>query len=405
MLSIRLAFTFFIGFNNNYDLQSDSADLISFAKKSLTGDFNFDYGRFIASPGFPIFAALHMYLFDKYWNIFLVISQLIISSISGIFIYKTSKILFVKERVAITATIIFCLNPFTFWYVNTFCQETLFQSLFICSIYYLLEYCWFKQIKSLIICAITFSLAYLTKSHVLLFSIFIPLIFILTTQSYPTAIKSTLIFATICITFSLPYGLYHHFKNHSYVISSNGSGILFYLGNTNAGYISIVNVPEQNSADFYKMKDITNTAGYFNGDQKRYDSLMLLPQPKKQAAFFNEAYTWMKNNKAKVLKIKIYDLVYFLIPGVSIRHYKFQEWFFSFLISFPIYIFGYAGILICLRSNFYSHSYILALFLTMLLFSTVFYVQNRFRTITIEPFYIVYASFALDQLIIRFKRK
>ncbi|MBK6543532.1 MAG: hypothetical protein IPG10_20130 [Flavobacteriales bacterium] len=40
----------------------------------------------------------------------------------------------------------------------------------------------------------------------------------------------------------------------------------------------------------------------------------------------------------------------------------------------------------------------------MLVFSVGFYVQNRFRTITLEPFYIIYASATAVWIWRRFRR-
>jgi len=65
----------------------------------------------------------------------------------------------------------------------------------------------------------------------------------------------------------------------------------------------------------------------------------------------------------------------------------------SFLTSLPIYLFAYIGIIQSLRTNFRKYSWILFLFITMLLFSVIFYTQNRFRTITLEPVYILFAVF------------
>jgi hypothetical protein len=39
----------------------------------------------------------------------------------------------------------------------------------------------------------------------------------------------------------------------------------------------------------------------------------------------------------------------------------------------------------------------------MVLFSVVFYVQNRFRTITLEPFYLIYAAYAATLLAERWR--
>jgi hypothetical protein len=81
-----------------------------------------------------------------------------------------------------------------------------------------------------------------------------------------------------------------------------------------------------------------------------------------------------------------------LVPGVSYRHYEFKYWLFSFLISLPIYVLAYISIIIELKRNWQISSFIFYLVVAMLIFSVVWYVQNRFRTITIEPFYIIYSS-------------
>ena len=399
---IRLVFSISAGFTENYKGQSDSIWLIDFAKKAIQGDFNFYLGRFIASPLYPLFAALHMIIFGDYWNIALVFSQIIISSLSGVFLYKLTERLFNITTISAIATVLYALFPMTLWYVHTFAQETLFQSLYIISVYYLVAAYQNDSLKNLILSSILFSLAYLTKSHVLLFALFIPLILFIYNRDFKKTILYTVIYAGICIAFSAPYGLYNKYKNGVYVLSSNGSSYQFYLGNTEAGYITVVNVPDKDSEDYVKMKNINNTAGYFNGSQHRYDSLITLPQSEKQKAFFADGLHWIKNNPYKFIKMKVYDIALFVMPGVSFRHYPFKEWLLSFLISFPLYLFAYIGIIMALKNNFKEHVYMVSIFFTMLLFSTVWYVQNRFRTITIEPFYIIYASYAIYTLFIKY---
>ena len=85
---IRLMYVFTQGVFNNYSLLMDSVGLVHFADLALMGNFNFDWGRFIASPLMSIFIAGHKLLFGSYWNVFLILNQLILSSLSGIYIYK-----------------------------------------------------------------------------------------------------------------------------------------------------------------------------------------------------------------------------------------------------------------------------------------------------------------------------
>ena len=147
-----------------------------------------------------------------------------------------------------------------------------------------------------------------------------------------------------------------------------------------------MDVPEKNSADFRRMKNINETAGYFNGSQELYDSILTLPQKDKQRLFTSEAVNWIQNNPLKFLKLKIYDTVFFLLPGVSYRHYGLITYLVSFLISFPIYLLAYMAMAKEIRKQFALHSFMFYLFVAMLLFSVIWYTQNRFKTIIIIGF-------------------
>ena len=100
-------------------------------------------------------------------------------------------------------------------------------------------------------------------------------------------ILHTCIFSMIAFSFSIPYGIYQYKINGSYIVSSNGAGYQFYLGNTEAGYKTIVEVPQPGTEDYERMKDITVHAGYFNGSVDHYDFIMHLPQKLKQKEFVN----------------------------------------------------------------------------------------------------------------------
>src|ERR1035437_3842322 len=385
-LLTRILFSICIGFYNNYSLQNDSSWLVNFGNNVLVGDFNFDIKRFIVSPLFPTLCGLFKFLFGMGWNSALIIFQLLISSLSGVYIFKITELLFRNKKISLLSSLIFAVFPLTLWYVNTFSQECLFQSLLIITVYFLLKSLRYPGILNLVLTAILFSFTYLTKAHILLFSVFIPIIYFHNFGYSNKTLIASLIFISISLLFSLPYGLYHYKKNNIYVISSNGSSYQLYLGNTEAGYKSIVDVPEKNSPDYLKIKDINASAGYFNGSQARYDSLLLLPQYEKTRLFSVDVNNWIKGNLIKFLKLKLYDVLFFLMPGVSFRHYSFLYWLLSFILSFPLYLFAYIAILRDIRYSRRNISVILYLFLSMLMFSVFWYVQNRFRTITIEPF-------------------
>ena len=90
------------------------------------------------------------------------------------------------------------------------------------------------------------------------------------------------------------------------------------------------------------------------------------------------------------------------MPGVNLAWYPFSQWLLSLIVSTPVYILGYIGIIRSLRQDFKRHIWVLGLVLSLLAFSTAFYVQNRFRTITLEPSYLMYAAATTSYLLHKF---
>jgi hypothetical protein len=397
--SIRLLFVLIAGIDNHYSFVLDGTWLVSLGDRIAAGNFDLDIGRFIASPAFPFFVAVHKILFGGHWALFLSLSQLILSSVSGIYFYKLARLLF-SVRAANIAVLLYAVFPLTMYYVNTFSQETLFQCLLIIFLYYLVKGVFTQKAVDVILSAVLFALCYLTKSHILLFSVFIPVYFLINIPDKKRAVTFSVIYGCVCMVITSPWTLYNLKTQDVFTISSNGGKCLFYFGNTDAAYRSIVDLPKEGTNDYELMK---TRAYMLNRDTLRADSIFHLPQKVIQDAFFRDAVQWIKTEPKKFIELKVYDLFFFLLPGVSFRHYHFVPWLLSFLVSAPVYILGYMGIFYCLKKQFKIHFFSLALFITMLLFSLIFYVQNRFRTITIEPVYLLYAGFALEAVVHYFR--
>ncbi len=400
-LLTRLAFAFALGLGNNYALQTDSYELVRIGLEAASGDLNFELERFIVSPLYSTIVAISNLLFGDHWAVFLLLFQLAISALSGVYIYKIAALVFQDRKVALLASLLFAVFPLTLWFTHTFSQESLFQSLFIFSLYHLIAALEKKRMKHVVYSAILFSLAYLTKSHILLFSLFIPLLFWHVFKRSKTTMIYSFIYAGIALVCSLPYGLYTYGKYGSYIISSNGAGYQFYLGNTEAGYKTIVDVPDKGTADYLKMKDITVHAGHFNGSDSSYKATLQLPQREKQMHFIREARRWISENPTKFMELKMNNLVLFFMPGVSWRHYTVTTWLATLMLSLPIYIGAYVSLTRLLKQGDWRVAPLAYLMLAMLIFSIVWYVQNRFRSITLEPVYIVYAALPLWVLIQR----
>ncbi len=388
-LAVRIIFIFITGYDS-CQLCPDCYWIDDLSERALKGNFDFDIGRFISAPFYPCFIALHKWILGSYWDTGLVISQLIISSISGVYLFRLAILLFPKNKnTAYLSTGIFAFFPLTLYWVHTFCTEMLFQSLFIISIYYHVFSVKGGNVKYALLSAIIFSFVFLTKSHILLLTPFIAWSYLTTVKPLSRGIICAICYAVVTLSTTLPFGIYNMRKHKEYVLSSNGMEFHFYTGNSDFGYASIVAVPPKNTAEFIKLRNME--LGFFNG--AFHDSTMALPQLQKQKVYFQYSINWIKEHPEKFLELKAHNLFRFIAPGVSYKQHSFNIWLFSFLISFPIYTFGYLGMIAAIKKDFKSHFYMLGIFISLLFLSVVFYAQNRFRTITIEPFYILYASY------------
>lgn len=396
---VRVIFIFIFGIEDNYSKQPDSRMLLLLADQIIDGNYNLDIGRFIVSPLYPYFLASIKVVFGENWNFVTSVIQLSFASFSVVLIYKISKLLF-SESVSKLSAIIYSVFPMTLWYTNTFSQESLFQCFLITFLFFFIKSISVQRSKyqNCFLAALFFSLAFLSKSHILLYSIFIPFIYLVTIKPRKKMVLLTALFTVISIAATVPFGLYNYKINDLYVLSSNGAKYQFYLGNTEAGYITVVSPPKKGTSDYKKMKDINVYAGYFNGNQQLYDDILKMPQKDKQDIFFFEAITWIKENPTKFVKLKIKNFLLLFRPGVSSKHYEFNSWLFSFLISLPLYLFSLFGVFFSMKSDWKRHIWFLNLILSMVLFSVIWYVQNRFRTITIEPFMSIYAAYFISLL-------
>jgi len=381
-LLIRFVFFFFAPFNH-YELATDSYRIHELVDQTLQGNFDYDIGRFIVAPLYQLFWASQKWLTPYYWEFTLLISQWLIQAMGGVYLWRLGQLLF-NKKVAILASLFYGVYPFAVLWSATFSSEAVFPSVFIGAIYFLVKAFQYNKWRDVIRSACFFSASFLLKSHVLLFAPFVVIYFFTKRGHAFIALRHSLIYAAICLAFTLPYGIYSYKHYGVYVLSSNGAPFHFYTGNSEFGYRTVVNVPEQGSDDFIALQKMEFAR--FNGPV--HDSIMQLSQKEKQPLYAHEAKKWIRENKGEFFEMKAYNAALFVMPGFSFRHYAFPTWLFSFLMMLPIYVGAYY-MMWKLRG---IHRFMRGMFWSMALFAIVFYVQNRFPTLTLEPFYILYAT-------------
>jgi hypothetical protein len=160
-LITRIILIFLTGFYNNYAFQPDSWWLVNFADQALNGNFNLELKRFIASTLFPMVCSFFKLFFINNWDTALIIFQLLLASLSGVLIFHITNLLFKDNKISFIASILYALFTPTLYFVHTFSQEILFQSLFIFTIYFFLKSLTRADLKYVIASVVFFSLSYL----------------------------------------------------------------------------------------------------------------------------------------------------------------------------------------------------------------------------------------------------
>jgi hypothetical protein len=380
---------------DNFELQPDSYWYSKQSNEVLKGNFNLLRPLFITSPFFTYFQALVKLIFGNFWEIILEFFQVSIASISAIFFYKLSLILFKCKKTSYFALIMFCFYPFTLWYVGTFTQDIWFQSFLIIFMFYFSLYLKYFEIKNLIISAVIFSITFLTKSHILIFSLFIPItIFFINRIELRIKILHIILFSSICFMFTIPYGFYNLKANGVYVFSSNGFGGLFILGHNEDAYINHIKTPNINSVEAKRLKSVD-----YKIFKNLEDKISKSSPSEIQEIYLKEGLKWIEENPVKFRELLIFNFKRFFTPGLHKSWYDHNTWLLSFILSSPIMIFGYLGLILILK-NFRENAWILYIFLSLLIFSLIFYYQGRFKVITLDPLLILLSAYSLKKVVI-----
>ena len=235
-------------------------------------------------------------------------------------------------------------------------------------------------------------------------------------------LSEILIIVGIIFITTLPYGLYNKSVNDAYVLSAGGFGGHFASANNEGNYKYTVDPPPLGSLEHSYLQGLNfkvfrrfDTVPYLEGaalDESQLAEVkagIRIDQPisykEVQSILFNEGFQWITNNPCKFFELTFVNIKNFLIPGVNIHHYPFNIWLFSFIIGLPIFILAYVEIIKRIVLDFKTHFPILAIFLGLLSTVVIFSSQARFRVITIEPFYLMYACSLFMTIITYVRRK
>ena len=184
------------------------------------------------------------------------------------------------------------------------------------------------------------------------------------------------------------------------MIASSGQGGHFLTGHNDDFYIYVTNPPAKDSAEYQRLA---------NMEYKIFDELDEKVKDRdhkyQQDTYLNAGIKWSLENPRKALELTWINFRNFVTPGFNFFHHPFHLWLLTFLMSLPIFIMAYLEIVRMLLAKPYDHLVIVSIFFGMLSVALIFYAQNRYRAVTIEPYYLIYFSSFLVFLYDRFKKK
>lgn len=401
MLIMRLAFTLLYPLSPLDFMKADSEEYVNLAERAVHGNFDFSVNRFIRSPLYPVFLALNMILFKSHWIITSIAFQIALSVGTGVVLCLISYRLFASKSVMIWTGLLYAVYPPTLYYVYATSSET--QSLFfsVCSFYFLLKILDEKRIINSIGYGVCFTLSYLSRAEILLFTPMLALVLIYHLRKTPVyLVRSSFAILLVWLLITLPWGLMNRSIHGIYVTSSNGGKYVFYLSNSPLGYADAVEIPPLGTPEHDLLMD------QYSAFNPEFDSLIGLPQETKQAAFFQTALHWIRENPQKFLSIKITNVRNFFTPGVVFGHHEPKVAWLMLIVCLPFHLLFFAGIALALRTDGLGpHLWFVAYFVTALGYLTLFLYTARFRAYSVEAYYLIYASLAINFILGKLTRR
>ena len=396
-LVVRLVYCFLIP--NVVKLDEQRYHILS--NQIINGSYDLDAISFICAPFIPYCVALIKCISITYWQSLFFIFQCLLTALSVVYLFKLTDLLFKNKQISTIAAWFYCFYPMTFYYVKNIGQECTYQSCLIISVYFLNKFSELKLKRDLIIAAIVFSICFLTKGIILFWSPFIVFfIFRIKSINLKEKINNSIVFSAICLLFTIPNGVYNLQKHKVYTFSSDGLAHYFWFGNSEFAYqrdvLGTINYGN-------KTTEIKDTAKWIydmsppNVSMATYEkAFQLFPSEQaRQAIFKRNAFDWIEQNPKRFIELKIHCCIRFFLCGLNYKIYPLSKWALSVAIFLPLYAFAYVGLFKSLKTDFEKHNWMLTLFIIMCLFSMVYTFESRFRTTTLEPFYIIYAVFAV----------
>ncbi len=380
---------------------ADSYHYHKFALRMAAGDFAFKQVLYI-SPLYPVFLLLTYVFFGRS---FLAVAflQIILDSLTAVFIYLICLKVFRKKIIAVLASLIYALYALAFLYTGLLLDTTLFTFLCVSLILVLLRA---KEDKagSWFFPGFIFGLAALLKANIIFFLPFL-IFWIILYRAKACAVKGkikiiTVLFSGILLV-SFPFSLRNYMLEKRVLPLSVHGGINFYIGNnpeargTYMSFEGISNAPiEQVETAILKAQ--------------RSSGKILTPRESSRY-WFLKGLQFIRENPFRYLRLLARKSGLFLSSDeISLNvDYHFCKRFIP-LFKLPFFAFGFIaplavlGLVLTFRLKNTGISLVNLFVIAYMLSLMAFFVVSRYRFPCV-PFLIILAAFFLHQFALLIK--
>lgn len=385
-IASRILYKYFSGLNNYILFHSDALRYDQLSTNILNGNYDLDVTAFVIAPLYPFTLALFKWISFSHWEWLTVTFQFILVSVSAIYIYRISYLLWQNKKWALISSLVYIFYPLTMWFNFTLTQETTFQAYFIIFIFYFLLALQNDDGKSLIVSAFFFSLSLLTKSHIL---ILLPplIIFLWLRMSKYFALHFLICLLIICS----PALLKNYLEYKVVALSSYGSGSFFLLGHSDQTYPCLM----QQAGDMGQFAvDGCDPSFVFDKDYHfdHYGKVNQLSVKERNAVKWQIGRQWILDNPGKFFRLKLFGMSRAIIPGLDWKQYRPVYFLSNLILGLFIYLFAFYAWWVSRYKTNKLHNLLWLIYLTVAFIFILFFPISRFRVITLEPFLICYAT-------------
>lgn len=376
----------------------DEKEYMRLADKALQGNFDFDLGRFIRSPGYPFLLVILKWIFGGVWLQAALAVNWVMQGLATWGILRLGQTLFGKVEAAISALLFAVYLP-CFFYIGAISTESVFLANIIWLAYFMVVSRRERAILPVIWTGLLFTSAYFLRSQVMLFAPFILLEYVWYRKDLPLSRKlvQALVFLAIPVLLTIPWGLNNKALHGSYITSSNGGAWVFLLGNSETAYAIFMQKHDVATRDYKYLMDLSQSVPDELG-VKDYNSL---PVQERERLAKEHAFHWISENPVRFLKLKTILALRFFLPGLDFNHNSLARFLSSLLFSLPFYLFGLWGMITSLHRNIREHRWVVGYAAGMFLLLVGILFSTRFRTYGMEPFYVLYAGVGIMAFIKR----